>query len=538
MTSRGGIGHASDMTIKESVTAAITPRTTEATTALGETSPASPVSAWRHSGVIALAAVAFAIEMAVSARYGYHRDELYFLEAGKHLALGYVDQPVLVPLLAHLDALAFGNTLVGLRLVPALCLSWLVISGAVMSQLLGAGRRGQVVAAAATASCGEYLATCHLFSTTTIDFSFWALVLLVVLRLLRDEDPRWWLPLGACVGVALDAKWNIAVLVLGLAVGMAATSARRLLWTRQILYGILLAVALGWPDVAWQAAHGWPNLQVFGALHQAAGHNFAVYWPAQVVYTGLALFPLAVIGVRAGLRDRGLRRYLPVTIAVLVVLVLEWVLGGKPYYPGAVFTYLAALGSVAVERRLATAGKAEGRRAGRLLAREIALAVVALAVELPIAVPVLPAQVLHSVPLQKVNYDLAETIGWPREVRLLAREYGTIPVAIRARTAVVTGNYGEAGAVDRYGSAMGLPTAYSGDNNFWLWGPPPETDTAVLAINVDPVLLHREFRRVRQVAVFTNGLGVSDDEQGVLVDLATGRRQSWSRLWPLWRAYN
>ena len=71
-------------------------------------------------GIILVAAVAFAVEMAVSARYGYHRDELYFLEAGRHPAFGYVDQPPLTPLAARLAALLFANSLVGLRVLPAL----------------------------------------------------------------------------------------------------------------------------------------------------------------------------------------------------------------------------------------------------------------------------------------------------------------------------------------------------------------------------------------------------------------------------------
>ena len=72
--------------------------------------------------------------MAVSARYGYARDELYFLAAGHHLAFGYVDQPALTPLLARIAAAAFGNTLAGLRVLPALGLAALVVATAAMSR--------------------------------------------------------------------------------------------------------------------------------------------------------------------------------------------------------------------------------------------------------------------------------------------------------------------------------------------------------------------------------------------------------------------
>jgi hypothetical protein len=155
----------------------------------------------------------------------------------------------------------------------------------------------------------------------------------------------------------------------------------------------------------------------------------------------------------------------------------------------------------------------------------------------PVALPVLPARALHTVPLQKINYDLGEEIAWPRLVALVARQYDALPAAQRARTTILAGNYGEAGAIDRYGPGDRLPQAYSGANNFWLWGPPPAADSAAIAVNVDPALLRREFARVRRVATFWNGLGVDDDEQGAPVYLATGLRTSWSRAWPAFREY-
>ena len=148
------------------------------------------------------------------------------------------------------------------------------------------------------------------------------------------------------------------------------------------------------------------------------------------------------------------------------------------------------------------------------------------------------ARALHTVPLQKLNYDLAETIAWPKLAALVAREYDSLPAPQRRQTAVLAGNYGEAGAIDRYGPGLGLPQAYSGANNFWLWGPPPAGEGTVIAVNVDPGLLHREFAHVRHVATFWNGLGVSDDEQGAAIFVATGLRWSWAQAWPAFRDYS
>jgi hypothetical protein len=496
--------------------------------------------------------------MAVSARYGYVRDELYFLSAGRHLAFGYVDQPPLTPLLARLGAALTGNTLSGFRVLPALALGALVVMTAAMSGRLGAGRTGQVLAALAAATCGEYLGAMHELTTTTPDFVFWAATLLLVMKLLASQDPRWWVAVGACAGLASEAKWNIAFLLAALAAGFALTGARRLLRSRYLLIGALIAAALAAPDLSWQAAHGWPGLEVFRALQTEAGHNRLVYWPAQVFYTGVALTPLWVAGAVWSLRSAAARPFRPVAIACVAVIALQFVLGGKAYYSGAAYTFLLAAGCLPLERRLGRrrASRAdrparEGRRTGSAFwppavpipafwtpAFWAAAAMVAGAtLGAPVALPLLPARALHVVPLQKINYDLGEEISWPSQVALVAREYRTLPAAQRARTTILTGNYGEAGAIGRYGPGDGLPPACSGANSFWLWGPPPAADSAAIAVDVDPALLRHEFTRVRRIATFRNGLGVADDEQGVPVFLATGLRSSWARAWPAFRAY-
>jgi hypothetical protein len=141
-------------------------------------------------------------------------------------------------------------------------------------------------------------------------------------------------------------------------------------------------------------------------------------------------------------------------------------------------------------------------------------------------------------PLQAVNPELGEQVGWPREVSLVADVYKSLPPAQRARTALLAGNYGQAGAIDHFGPALGLPQAYSGHNNFWLWGPPPAGDTAVVAIGVDPSLLRATFTSVRLAARYTNGLGISNHEEGTLVYVATGLRASWAAAWPGFRHYD
>jgi len=466
-----------------------------------------------------IAAVGYAVEVAVAGRYGYDRDELYFMVAGQHLSAGYVDQPPLTPLLARLCALVTGDTLVGLRALAALGLPVVVLLTASMARALGASRSGQCLAALAVACCGEYLGTFHRMTTTPVDLVFWAVLLWLVVRLLVTADPIWWVSVGAMAGVALEAKWNIAFLLFGLASGFAVTArsspaVRALLRSPYLLIGGAAAVVLIAPDIAWQAAHGLPNLGVYQHLQQSAGRNRLAYWPAQVLYTSIAPAALWARGLRRVLRDSPIR---PAGIAVAVVLVTQFVLGGKPYYPEGVYPLLFAAGSAGLPLT--------GTRAARYCAAGSLATLV--------SIPVLPAVTLAYAPLQDINPELGEQVGWAGEVRLVARVHASAPGA-----AVLAGNYGEAGAIDRYGPSLGLPSSYCGHNSFWWWGPPPARDTSVVAIGVSPALLRTEFRSVRLAAVWDNGLGVINQEQGVAVYVASGLRDSWITAWPAFRHYD
>jgi 4-amino-4-deoxy-L-arabinose transferase-like glycosyltransferase len=477
--------------------------------------PSTPWAVWL------IVAAAYAGELAVSGRYGYDVDELYFLAAGQHPSAGYVDQPPLTPMLARLFSLVTGDTLVGLHALTALGLPLIVLLTASMARMLGAGRAGEVIAALATACCAQYLGAFHLLTTTPVDFVCWSVLLWLVVRLLTSRDPRWWVPVGLTAGVALSAKWNAAFLLAGLAIGLLVTfrTSGALLRSRYLLIAVATAVVLASPDVAWQATHGWANFGVFASLQQDAWHNRIVYWPSQALYTSVVLIPLWVRGLLRLLRNPGLAA---IGIAAVFVIAVQFVLGGKPYYPGGIYPVLFAAGAVGLER---LAG-----RAITYIAAGAACSVIAL--------PALPAAALARVPLQNINSDLAEQIAWPREVALVARVYGALPPAERSATAVLADSYGEAGAVDRYGPSLGLPHAYSGHNTFWWWGPPPARDTAVVAIGVDPATLRKEFTSVRLVATYDNRLGVSTPEQGTQVYVATGLRTSWAAAWPAFRHYN
>ena len=166
-----------------------------------------------------VAAGALSSCMLVAGRYGYHRDELYFVAASKHLAWGYVDQPPLSVALVWLARRLFGDSLYGLRLFPALAFAAAVVLAGLTARELG-GRRFSQTLAALLLAVSPFLILAHLAGPTVYDLVGWALVMLVVLRILRTGDQRLWLLVGLLVGVSLYAKHTILFLVIALLVGL------------------------------------------------------------------------------------------------------------------------------------------------------------------------------------------------------------------------------------------------------------------------------------------------------------------------------
>ena len=215
-----------------------------------------------------------------------------------------------------------------------------------------------------------------------------------------------------------------------------------------------------------------------------------------------------------------------------MLAVVFLVAGGKPYYLGGLFPLLLAAGAgpaVAWARR----GRGRGRLRAGLLAAAVALSLTAI----PVTLPVVPAGDLHDTAIVAVNYDAGEMVGWPAYVREIAAVYAALPAAQRSSAIVLTSNYGEAGAVDRYGRADGLPAVYSGHNAYWYWGPPPAAATAAIAVGFGRAQLTGFCGVLRLAAHLSNHLSVRDDEQGAPVWFCSGLRSSWAAIWPRLRDF-
>jgi Dolichyl-phosphate-mannose-protein mannosyltransferase len=415
--------------------------------------------------VAAVAGTVVAVLVAVSWRYGYHRDELYYLQQSAHLAWGSVDSGPLVIAIARLADACCQGALPALRLLPALTAGGTVALTALMARELGGERFAQWFAGLCIAAAGVLFGAGHLLSTTPFDILAWAGILLLVLRILRTGNARLWLPVGVLVGAALLDKNTVFFLLLGLGVGLLATPRRRLLWSPWVVAGAAAAGAMWAPSLAWHADHGWAMFEMSRNLRREhSGLGVAI-----------AFLPLQFLLMN------------PVTAPV-------WL------------SRQAAVGALVI---------------GGLLAA-------------PVALPVLPASALRTVPLQSVNYDLGEQVGWPELSRTVVAAYRSLG---RSDAVVVGSNYGEAGAVRRYGPPAIAEMAFSRQNTDWWYGPPPDDARSVVLIGFSQERVERFWTDCQRFDRIRNAARVDNDEDRRPVWTCTGQRSPWSSSWPELRAY-
>ena len=483
--------------------------------------------------IFAVAAATLALLLALAPRYGIYRDELYFLDCARHLALSYVDQPIFTPLMARLSLGLFGLSVVGLRLWSALAAFATVVTGGLLAREFGGGAAAQLLAALGVATAPVLLGSDHILDTTGFDLLAWSVLALIVARIGRTGDTRLWVPAGVVLGLGLTNKHSIGIFALALVIGILLSGGRALLASRFFALGALVAAGFTVPDLWWQAHHGWATIAMTQALAQENGGagNVPGFVISQLIIVAPVLIGVWILGLRFLWRSgRPLWRALAWSYGLLFVFFAATA-GGKIYYLAGAYFFLLAAGAVAVERRWA----ASRGRSRILLAAALP---VCLLVTLPLVLPVLPAS--RTGPTAAINPISVESIGWPQFVATVGRAWHQLPAGQRARAVIFTGNYGEAGAVTELGRADHLPAAVSGQNNEWYWGPGNPRATTIVAV-VQPgfpelvARLRRDFAHVRPVATLGNPAHVSNQEEGGRVYLCTGPIRPWAQLWPSFR---
>ena len=497
----------------------------------------------RPSLVLAIATLAF--HLLVNGRYGFFRDELYFIVCGDRPDWGYVDQPPLVPLIASWSHALFGNFLLGFRLAPALAMTATVALTAEFARLLGGGRFAQALAGLCVFGGAIFLADGLLLTTDMLQALTWLACSWFLVRLAQTGDQRWWLAFGIVAGISLLSKYLMAFYLAALAVGILATPLRRSLARPWIYIGAAIALLMVLPNILWQQQHGWPFLELGAA--GVNGKNLILSPWAFFLQQLLLIGPLAAPVWLAGLWAASVRpahaAYRVFPIAYLLLFAVFVASHGKAYYLAPIYPALLGFGAVVIERWF---------RSPMLRGAMLAVVAVVGLLLAPLAVPVLPVRAYikyanflgvgpSALAGERVKQGLlpqhfADMFGWPQMAAKVADVYHRLPPADRAEAVFFGQNYGEAAAIDIFGKPLGLPPAISGHNNYFLWGPRGHDGSVIIVIGGNLAEMKTQFDKVEQAGIIDTPYAMPYETDRPIYVLR-GPKIPFATIWPTLKAY-
>ncbi|HUO52352.1 MAG TPA: glycosyltransferase family 39 protein [Gemmatimonadaceae bacterium] len=496
---------------------------------------------YARAAVFAIAAVVIVTHLAVNAwsPYGIHRDEFLYMAMGDHLRLFRMDFPPFIALAWNAEHALLGDSLIAIRFLPMLAAAATLALAAAIAREMGGGRFAQVLAALAVAVHPLFLRPGNLFQPVVFDQLWWTLTLWALVRLRGSGDPRWWLAIGAALGLGLLTKFSI--LILGFALFVALLIEQRdALRTRAPWLAALLALAIGSPSVIGQVALGWPLLEQMRVLResQLAYVSYASFLSRQLIL-GPA-FLLALAGALALFRRADLRPFRIVGITCVTAFLTVMLAKGKPYYIGPIYPTLFAAGSVAL-------GALASTRATRVLRIATVSAIVLFGLFIaPAGLPILPPPAMerwgeasgfsvlrrtNQGHLLRLPQDYADMLGWEDLARAVQHVYDSLPPEKRAQVVIAGENYGEAGALEFYGRRLGLPNVVSTAGSFWFFGPGEKPGAVVITAGVPRRSLERFCGVVTPAAHLVNDWLV-EEEQDRTIYVCEQPRLTLQELWP------
>ena len=490
-----------------------------------------PVRARRNdvAVLVGIAALCSIGHIATNGRYNFHRDELQFLSDARHLDWGYVSYPPMTPFLERIGLSLFGHSLVGLRMFSVISQALVIVISGLMARDLGGGRFAQVTAALCVALSPLPIFEATEFQYTSFGFLWFALIAWFTIKLLQSEDPRWWLAIGAAVGLGLLTKYSIVFFIAGILAGMVLSRARRYFLSGWFWGGIALALLIFLPNLIWLFRHDFVSYTFLQHIHKrdvGEGRAEGFLLGQFIADANLFAAPVWIAGLVAYFRDR---RYRMLGWVYLLPVLLFWVGKGRFYYVAEVYPMLLAMGAVVGESWLSHRS-VWGRRA-----REVVFFVGLFAVGTIACtriVPIAPDGPLRDYALRN-NGDLREEFGWDELVKTVAGIRDSLPPDQQTSFGILVGNYGEQGAIEILGAAYHLPPPISLTNSAYLRSYPRQPPSTLIVLGYSKERADRDFSGCRLAGHNGNALGIRNEESEDHPDIFVcgGPRQGWPLFW-------
>jgi Dolichyl-phosphate-mannose-protein mannosyltransferase len=495
-----------------------------------------------------LAAAAVLLQMLTNGRYGYFRDELYFLACSDHLAWGYVDFAPLVALLARVSRFVLGDSLHAIRLLPALAQGAEVVVTGLIARELGGKRFAIFLSCLCVLLAPVILGNATRLSMNPFEPLFWMGAVYFLLRAINLDQPKLLLAAGVLLGLGLENKHSTAFFLVSLTIGLLLSPSRRLLLSKWFWLAAAIAFLIFLPNLIWQYTHHFPTLEALRNVRLT--HKNIELPPGRFLFQQMMmLLPASmlvwIVGLTELLISQRFRPYRFLAYTYLIFLAVMMRLHGKDYYLAPIYPMLFAAGGVYWETLIATRPLLWWTKYV-VPALICVLGVIAIPLNVPILAPdkIVPYMEALGIEISRTEthdsgllpQHFGDEFGWEEMVAGTAQVYNSLSPQERAKAGILAGTYGDAGAIDFFGARYGLPKSISPHQNYYYWGPREYTGEILILLHYELADAQRGCQSVQIGPLLNNPYAMQEEHYTILV--CRGSKLPLAEAWPRLKVWN
>jgi len=450
------------------------------------------------------------IHMFSAGVYELHRDEMLYFNMGSHPAFGYLTVPPVTGIFAFVVKSVFGWSVAGIRLLPTLFGAATLYLIACFIREMKGGITALVVASIAFLASPGFLLLFSVFTPNAFEVFFWTLAIFFIFKLLKTENPKYWISIGVILGISFLTKYSVMFLIAGFFFVVLFSRQRKLLFSWWFATGILAGLLIILPNIIWQYNHNWPVLFHFEELKKTQLDNLKYsYFFIDLFSLNSVLILVPVFGLAMLIFSKKEPVFKIIGFSVLLVVLLFAATKGKAYYITGLMPFLFAAGGFFAEKRV---------RLKSILFTGLAILTGWSLLSFPFVIPTLSFEKLEkysaktkgwvAAPFMRwedgnehqVSQIYADMTGWRELAGIVAKAYnGLTPEEKQNCTVLCQRNYGCAGAIHFYGKQWNLPEPVTFHESYIFWAPDSIAEEPVIYIFYNSDELKPLFSDIREV---------------------------------------